>query len=300
MSANKGAESRQFNASTAAAPAYIGRVKKLLFCLLGRPSDLPHVVRSAICAWVACVGLASPASAQSAAPAVGQMSASDAIAQALPQAVALARQAATVTAPAQARVRAEPGPLDGRLSLAPCGHVEAFLWPGVPSWGHTRVGLQCTVGATRWRVSLPMTVQVWADAVVMRTDLPAGTRLAAEHLTRAEIDWAAQAGSAFDAAALVQGRTLARPLASGQALRAADLQTRQWFARGETVQVQVAGAGFAIVADGEALGPGLEGQLVRVRMASGSGTENNGNNAPGSGRVVVGKPVGERRVEVAL
>jgi flagellar basal body P-ring formation protein FlgA len=220
----------------------------------------------------------------------------DFIQQVLPQAIALARQAASVHAPPQARVLVEAGQLDPRLNLAPCGRVETALLPGVPAWGRSRVGLRCTDGQARWSVSLPMTVQVWAAAVVLRADLPAGTRLAPEHLAKAEIDWAA-GGGAFDKPDVLAGRTLARPVAAGSALRNVDLQTRQWFARGDTVQVQVAGAGFAIVADGQALSPGLEGQAVRVRMG---GEPSSSDASASSGRIVVGKPVGERRVEIQL
>jgi hypothetical protein len=51
---------------------------------------------------------------------------------------------------------------------------------------------------------------------------------------------------------------------------------------------------------GEALNPGLEGQLVRVRVAGGTGTEATADASGNTGRVVVGKAVGERRVEVEL
>ena len=50
--------------------------------------------------------------------------------------------------------------------------------------------------------------------------------------------------------------------------------------------VVAVGAGFAISAEGQALSPGLEGQSTRVRLEA--------------GRIVVGMPVGERRIEVPL
>ena len=61
---------------------------------------------------------------------------------------------------------------------------------------------------------------------------------------------------------------------------------RHWFAAGEVVTVVAVGAGFAVSAEGLALGPGLEGQLTRVRTES--------------GRIVSGMPTGERRLEIAL
>jgi flagella basal body P-ring formation protein FlgA len=69
-------------------------------------------------------------------------------------------------------------------------------------------------------------------------------------------------------------------------VREADLKARQWFAAGDTVRVVTAGAGFAISADGQALGAGIDGQVVKVRIDG--------------GRVVSGRAVAERRIEVML
>jgi flagella basal body P-ring formation protein FlgA len=89
----------------------------------------------------------------------------------------------------------------------------------------------------------------------------------------------------LDAAQLL-GRQLARPLPAGAAVRLADLKQRQWFAAGDTVQLMARGQGFSVGGEGLALGPGVEGQPVRVR------TDN--------GRVLSGQAVGRNRVEVQL
>ena len=52
------------------------------------------------------------------------------------------------------------------------------------------------------------------------------------------------------------------------------------------MKVVAVGAGFSVSADAEALTPGLEGQASRVRLET--------------GRVVVGRAVAERRLEVNL
>ncbi|HPU54649.1 MAG TPA: flagellar basal body P-ring formation chaperone FlgA, partial [Burkholderiaceae bacterium] len=82
------------------------------------------------------------------------------------------------------------------------------------------------------------------------------------------------------------GRTLQRGLAAGDALRQADLKTRLLFGTGDTVRIVATGPGYAISSEGQALGPGLEGQNARVRTDS--------------GRIVTGVATGERRVEVPL
>ena len=192
--------------------------------------------------------------------------------QAVAAALALATEAAQALAPPDARVLASAGALDPRLKLAHCTSVQPYLVAGSPSWGRTRVGLRCTQGSTPWNVFLPVTVQVLAPALVSSANLPEGTRLDASQLVQAD-----QA---------LSGRVLARPVAAGAALRPTDLQPRLWFAAGDTVQISARGRGFAINVEGRALTSGREGHPARVRTES--------------GRVVVGRPVGERRVELAL
>ena len=189
---------------------------------------------------------------------------------------------------AGARIDVEVGQLNPRLRLAACPTIQPYLPPGLPMWGRTRIGLRCIDGPVRWNVSLPVTVHAHAPALVAAQALPAGTVLTKEHLTVAEIDLAAEPAPAYaasEAAALV-GRTIAKPLAAGDALRATSLHKRQFFAAGETVQVQAAGAGFSIGSAGQALSPGIEGQDVRIRLEN--------------GRTVTGRAVGERHVEVLL
>lgn len=191
----------------------------------------------------------------------------------------------TAAGSAPPRVAIEIGQLDPRLRLAPCKKVEPQL-PAGRLWGRTRVGLRCVEGERPWQVWLPVTVQVFAPALVPVRALPAGTVLAAEHLQVAEVDWAAETQPPHQRLQDLVGRTLARALPAGEAVRRSDLRVRQWFAAGETVQVRASGPGFAVSGEGQALNPGLEGQLVRVRTES--------------GRVLTGRPVAERRVEVNL
>jgi flagella basal body P-ring formation protein FlgA len=202
------------------------------------------------------------------------------------RAVSLATDAATALAPAGARVLAQAGALDPRLTLAPCLRIDPYLPAGVPVWGASRIGLRCIDGATRWNVVLPVTVQVWAPAAVATVSLPAGARIAAGQLQRGEADWAGSSQPLMAQGDELVGRTLVRALVAGQPLRAADLQPRLWFVLGDTVRLAAVGDGFSISTEGRALTPGIEGQPARVRTES--------------GHVVVGRPVGERRLEVSL
>ncbi len=188
--------------------------------------------------------------------------------------------------PAQARVQVQVGALDPRLKLAPCASVQPYLPPGLQMWGRTRIGLRCLQGPVRWNVSLPITVKVYAKALVANEPLAAGTLLTQAQLGMAEIDIAAEAGAVFTDAASLAGRTLSRPLGAGEAVRSGSLKARQWFAAGDTVMVRAAGPGYAVSREGQAMAVGLEGQNVKVRFES--------------GRIVTGRVVGDRQVEVLL
>lgn len=244
---------------------------------------LPYL-RRAVATLLAALIAAAPAAAQSAAQTPATAAIELSVAESARALLAQALRAGRLGA---ARVDVQIGALDPRLTLAPCRRIEPYLPAGQKPLGRTRVGLRCADGAVRWDVSLPVTVSVFAPAIVARQALPAGTLLSDEHLVQAEIDWGApEAQRAQADVRTLVGRELARPLASGAPVQTSDLRMRQWFAAGETVQLTARGAGFAISTEGLAMNPGFEGQPVRVRTAN--------------GRVVSGRASGERFVEVSL
>jgi flagella basal body P-ring formation protein FlgA len=196
----------------------------------------------------------------------------------------LAQQAGS-GAPADARIEVEVGTLDPRLKLAPCARITPYLPAGMRLWGRAQVGLRCSEGA-RWSVFLPVTVKVFATAWSVVQPITVGTVLSAAHVQREVVDLAAESSPAVTQLQAAIGRAAARTLRPGQALREADLRPRQWFAPGDTVRVLTVGAGFAISAEGQAMGPGIDGQLTKVRTEG--------------GRVVSGRATAARQVEVAL
>lgn len=188
--------------------------------------------------------------------------------------------------PGQPRVEVVVGQLDPRLRLAPCERIEPYLPPNVKLWGKSRVGLRCKQGPTAWNVYLPITVKVWARALVVAAGASAGSVIADADLQEAEVDLAEEHTAVILDRGLLVGRTLAQSLKPGQAVRQGHIKLRQWFTAGDTVRVVVAGAGYSLESEGQALTHGLEGQPARVRTES--------------GRVVTGQPSGERRLEVHL
>ena len=184
------------------------------------------------------------------------------------------------------RVEVRLGRLDPRLHLAPCAVVQPYLPSGTRLWGAARIGLRCIDAATRWNVFLPINVDVYGPALVANAPLASGRVLGADDLRRAEVNLSASRAPAVTRSELAVGRTLAQPLAAGDALRESDLRARQWFAAGDNVRLVATGSGWRIHGEGQALGAGIEGQVIRVRTES--------------GRIVNGAAVAERLVEVAL
>lgn len=191
-----------------------------------------------------------------------------------------------VAEPGAPRVEVVVGQLDPRLRLAPCERIEPYLPPNVRLWGRSRVGLRCRQGPSAWNVYLPVTIKVWARALVVPAGASAGSVLAEADLAEAEVDLAEEHTAVVVDPKQLVGRTLAQSLKPGQAVRQGHIKLRQWFAAGDTVRLVVAGAGFALEGEGQALTHGIEGQPARVRTEG--------------GRVVTGQPAGERRLEVAL
>ncbi len=253
------------------------------------PHCLPNPARS---------GLRLPALACLAALLLGGQAAAQTTPQPLPSLLSdalradvqrLAQEAALAawgTSSQLPRIEVQVGQLPAHLKLAPCAQVLPYLPSGVRLLGRSRIGLRCAQGTARWNVSLPVTVRLWAPSLVAAGALPTGTVLEARHLARAEIDLAERADPAIASQAAAIGRTLQRSLAAGDAIRQADLKTRQMFNTGDTVRIVGNGPGYAVSSEGQAMGPGLEGQTARVRTDS--------------GRIITGVATAERRVEVAL
>lgn len=192
--------------------------------------------------------------------------------------------AANTPQPGAPKVEVVVGQLDPRLRLAPCERVEPYLPAGVRLWGKVRIGLRCVQGPSNWNVYLPVTVKVFGRALVVPNGAAAGATLAAQDLVEADVDLAEEFTPAVADRSLAEGRVLAATLRPGQTLRQGHLKIRQWFQAGETVKIVVAGNGFALESEGQALSNGVEGQPARVRLEN--------------GRVVSGSPAGDRRVQV--
>jgi len=167
------------------------------------------------------------------------------------------------------RLEVEVGQLDDRLRLAPCSRVEPYLPTGLRLWGRTRIGLRCLEGQVRWNVFLPVTVKAWGPAWVLKAGAQPGTVLNLDDAMEAEVDWASEPSPVLADATQWVGQQASRLLIPGQALRQSMVRPTQAFAAGTQVRVVAEGAGFQVTSDGQAMGAGVIGQNVRVRMDNG-------------------------------
>lgn len=174
--------------------------------------------------------------------------------------------------------------LDARVRLAPCARIEPFLPPNARLWGRSYVGVRCAQGAS-WSTMIPVTVSVYGPALVANLPLPMGALPRPDDFRIEEIDWTRSTGVPVSDPALLEGRSLGRPLSAGQVLRANDLRVPQTVTAGDPVRIRMVGAGFSISASGFAMAGAGEGQSLRVRTES--------------GRMLVGT-VRDRTVEVRL
>jgi flagellar basal body P-ring formation protein FlgA len=184
------------------------------------------------------------------------------------------------------RYSVDVGAADGRLRLAPCSQIEAYLPPGARLWGRNRVGVRCVDGATRWNITLPVQVKAWGKAWVMRSHVPVGTTLTASDVLEQEVDWAEDNRPVLSDPSLWEGQTAARLLSTGQTLRDGMVRPTQVFQAGATVKIVAQGPGFQISSEAQALSAGVVGQTARVRMEN--------------GRVTSGTVLDMHTVEIAL
>lgn len=167
------------------------------------------------------------------------------------------------------RMEVKVGSLDSRLKLAACGNVEPYLPPGTRLWGRTRIGLRCVDGLTRWNVSLPVTVNAYGVAWVIKGPVQPGTVLTEDDVVEAEVNWSEDSNAVLRDRTLWVGQTATRLLTTGQTLRQGMVKPAQVFQAGAQVRVVAGGPGFQVSADAQALSPGIVGQIARVKMDNG-------------------------------
>jgi flagellar basal body P-ring formation protein FlgA len=170
------------------------------------------------------------------------------------------------TAAIAGRVDIQVHALDSRIQPLVCHAYEPFMPSGSRLWGRATVGVRCADGG-RASVFVPVTVRIYAPVLVAAHPLASNQVLSTDDVRMEEAE-ITQPGLLTDAAQAV-GRRIATGVNAGFPLRQDMLRTQQVIGQGDSVKVQVAGAGFAVSADGVAVAHATDGQTVQVRMESG-------------------------------
>jgi len=167
------------------------------------------------------------------------------------------------------RMEVTVGALDGRVKLAACGNIEAYVPPGSRLWGRSRIGMRCVDGISRWNVTLPVTVRAMGEAWVVRNQVNSGANISESDVTRGEVDWAEEQSPVLADKTAWLGQTASRTLTTGQAMRQGMVRPAQVFQAGASVKIVAQGPGFQISSEAQALSAGVIGQQARVRMDNG-------------------------------
>ncbi|HJY05941.1 MAG TPA: flagellar basal body P-ring formation chaperone FlgA [Bryobacteraceae bacterium] len=161
------------------------------------------------------------------------------------------------------------GAIDPRINLPACAALEPALPPGSRPWGNTTVIVRCTV-PHQWTIYVRATVKVIANYVVSAKPLTQGHMLTAADLAIRSGDLAQLPPGIVTDPNLALGRTLAGGISFGSPLRQDMLRAQAAVMQNQNVKLVSSGRGFSVTADGRALNNAAEGQLVQVRIASGS------------------------------
>ena len=164
------------------------------------------------------------------------------------------------------KVSIEVEELDKRIVLPACTALEAFLPAGARLNGNSSVGVRCNA-KQGWSVFVPVSVKISVSLLTASNTLQQGQIVRAEDLGSLSSE-TLQADTFSDPAQAI-GKVMKFGVGKGQLLRQNMLRDPYTVTQGQTVQLLVAGAGFSIRSEGQALYNAAEGQTTSVRTASG-------------------------------
>jgi flagella basal body P-ring formation protein FlgA len=177
--------------------------------------------------------------------------------------------------------------LDSRLRLPACGApLDATVPDGARSSPRISVEVRCGSG-DRWKVYVPVQVDVRRAIVVAAKALPRGKVLTADDVILTERD---SAGSGYAWVTSIEsavGRTLRRSVNAGVPLVASALESTVLVRRGQQVTLEARSGPLVVRSGGVAQSDGALGQVISVANAS-------------SGKNLQGIVRSEKSVEILL
>lgn len=182
---------------------------------------------------------------------------------------------AAIDAFLQAQVLGLPGEVSytiGRLDpdnrLRPCAAFEVGMPAGAKAWGRTSVAVRCQE-ARGWAIFVPVHIRVVTDYLVTAMPLAQGQTVTAGDLARQRGDLSDLPAGILTDEREALGRTASMSIVAGRPLRGDMLRQPVVIQQNQTVKVISRGPGFQVTNEGKALSNGLDGQIIRVRLANG-------------------------------
>lgn len=205
------------------------------------------------------------------ATAASNASAADTHAQ-IAQAVRQFLQTQTAGYPGEVLIQLQP--LDARIKVASCEHIEAFSLPSSRLWGKSHVGVRCLQLAppeltTPWKLYVQADIQIFGDYAVLAMPVSQGSRLSADMVNMQHGDLSKLPANVITDRAVLEGKQALMNMPLGTVLRPEMLKALPVVLQGQTVQVVSRGEGFVVSTDGTAMQAAAVGQLVEVKVSSG-------------------------------
>ena len=166
------------------------------------------------------------------------------------------------------KVMVTAGAIDPNLRLAQCPAPEVFLPSGSRAWGKTSVGIRCS--APIWTIYAQAKVSVKAQYLVAATPLAQGHIVTGQDVLLEEGELTQLPAGVFTDAAQAVGRTVSLSMVAGSVLRQDMLKLAPVVQQGQSVLLTSNGNGFSVTSEGKALNNANEGQVVQVKVESGS------------------------------
>jgi flagellar basal body P-ring formation protein FlgA len=172
----------------------------------------------------------------------------------------------TQTQAVPGKVTIQVAEIDRRIALPACTALEAYLPPGTQLNGNSSVGVRCN-SQNAWSLFVSVNVKISVTMLTAKNTLQQGQTLRAADLGSLGSE-TLQAGTLTDPAQAI-GKIMKYSLGAGQILRNDMLRAPYTVKQGQTVKLQVAGSGFSVSAEGQALSNAAEGDTTTARTSSG-------------------------------
>jgi flagella basal body P-ring formation protein FlgA len=160
-------------------------------------------------------------------------------------------------------------PLDNRLRLPACERPVPYQSQGAKIWGKTTVAIRCE-NPEPWRIMVRAHVKIYSSYLTAARVLPLGHVINESDLTAVTSDITALRPGVLTEMNHAVGRTVARAIQPGRAIRPEYLRASKAIQSGQAVRIVGKGSGFVVSGEGHATSSADEGQVIKVKMANGS------------------------------